>query len=73
MIARRIPSDELRRMWALHGVALCAEAQGDGVPCTELGRSCATCEKALAAWIAAGEPLPPDLEPPLGGIPECGP
>jgi hypothetical protein len=26
--------------------ALCAEAQADGVPCFELGRECATCERA---------------------------
>ena len=25
--------------------ALCAEAQADGVPCTELGRDCEKCEK----------------------------
>ena len=35
--------------------ALCAEAQADGVPCTELGRTCETCEKATqksdeSAW-----------------------
>ena len=28
--------------------ALCAEAQADGVPCTELGRDCETCSKAQA-------------------------
>jgi hypothetical protein len=28
--------------------ALCPEAQADGVPCTELGRDCETCEKAMA-------------------------
>jgi hypothetical protein len=27
--------------------ALCAEAQADGVPCTELGRDCECCEKAV--------------------------
>ena len=27
--------------------ALCAEAQADGVPCTELGRDCEQCEKAV--------------------------
>ena len=26
--------------------ALCAEAQADGVPCTELGRDCEQCERA---------------------------
>jgi hypothetical protein len=29
--------------------ALCAEAQADGVPCFELGRECATCERAKEA------------------------
>jgi len=28
--------------------ALCPEAQADGVPCTERGRDCETCEKAMA-------------------------
>jgi hypothetical protein len=27
--------------------ALCPEAQADGVPCTEIGRDCEQCEKAL--------------------------
>ena len=26
---------------------LCAEAQADGVPCTELGRDCETCRRAV--------------------------
>ena len=26
---------------------LCAEAQADGVPCTELGRKCEVCEHAM--------------------------
>lgn len=26
--------------------ALCPEAQADGVPCTEVGRDCAICERA---------------------------
>jgi hypothetical protein len=30
--------------------ALCSEAQADGVPCTELGRSCETCEKAMSHY-----------------------
>ncbi len=33
--------------WAIHGVALCCEAQADGVPCTELGRDCETCAEAV--------------------------
>jgi hypothetical protein len=28
------------------GTGLCAEAQADGVPCTELGRDCEICERA---------------------------
>jgi hypothetical protein len=28
--------------------ALCPEAQADGVPCTEKGRDCDTCERAAA-------------------------
>ena len=71
MIARRIPEGELRRLWLEHGVALCAEAQADGVPCCELGRSCTTCEKAMAAWLV-GARHDPDLAPPERGFPECG-
>jgi hypothetical protein len=29
------------------GTGLCAEAQADGVPCTELGRDCDQCERAV--------------------------
>ncbi len=71
MIARRIPEGELRRLWLEHGVALCAEAQADGVPCCELGRSCTTCENALAAWLVVAR-HDPDLVPPVRGYPECG-
>ncbi len=28
--------------------ARCPEAQADGVPCTELGRNCEECERAIA-------------------------
>jgi hypothetical protein len=41
--------EELIRFWREKGVALCAEAQGDGVPCTELGRQCETCAVAVQA------------------------
>jgi hypothetical protein len=41
--------EELIRFWREKGVALCAEAQGDGVPCTELGRQCETCAVAVRA------------------------
>lgn len=33
--------------WQSHGVALCAEAQADGVPCTELGKDCEMCARAV--------------------------
>ena len=32
------------------GAGLCAMAQADGVPCTELGRKCEECEKAEAKF-----------------------
>jgi len=28
---------------------LCSEAQADGVPCTEVGRACETCERAVVS------------------------
>ena len=40
----------------------CPEAQCDGVPCPTLGRSCETCERALAA-PADAEDLP-TIRPP---------
>lgn len=73
MAARRIPSGAVRRLWIEHGVALCAEAQADGVPCTELGKQCETCEHALAAWLESGAPVPYLPEPTTQGDPECGP
>ena len=33
----------------LDQAGLCAEAQADGVPCTELGRQCEVCEVAYGA------------------------
>jgi hypothetical protein len=33
--------------WLSHGVALCREAQADGVPCPELGKDCETCANAI--------------------------
>jgi hypothetical protein len=36
--------------------ALCPEAQADGVPCTERGRDCETCERALAERESDREP-----------------
>jgi hypothetical protein len=41
--------EALAQFWKEKGVALCAEAQGDGVPCSELGRSCETCAAAVKA------------------------
>jgi len=32
--------------------ALCPEAQADGVPCTELGRDCEVCERAVGTGHA---------------------
>ena len=39
---------EVRRAmeWLLPLGVCCAEAQADGVPCTELGRDCLECESA---------------------------
>jgi hypothetical protein len=37
--------------------ALCPEAQADGVPCTELGRDCEICERAV------GTGRPPQWDP----------
>jgi hypothetical protein len=42
---------------------LCAEAQGDGVPCTELGRVCETCRRAVQD---ASAPHPEGWRDPLG-------
>lgn len=35
--------------------ACCPEAQADGVPCTELGRNCESCRRALTD-VAEPEP-----------------
>ena len=41
------PADVRRAMeWLLPLGVCCAEAQADGVPCTELGRDCLQCERA---------------------------
>jgi len=57
--------EELIRFWARKGVALCAEAQADGVPCVELGRECETCAMAVRALEDARRT---DLD----ALPECG-
>jgi len=36
--------------------ACCPEAQADGVPCTELGRDCEQCERAVP--VRGPDPLP---------------
>ena len=63
--------EELIRFWAQKGVALCSEAQADGVPCTELGRQCETCAMAVRALqdtrVADAE------RKPRADLPECGP
>jgi len=40
---------EVVRFWQEKGVPPCAEAQADGVPCTELGRHCESCSQAIKA------------------------
>jgi hypothetical protein len=62
---------ELIRFWAQKGVALCAEAQADGVPCTTLGRQCETC--GLAVQSLQNSRLPDSLRQPRADLPECGP
>jgi len=39
----------------------CEQAQADGVPCTELGRACETCEQAARARKLRESP--PELKP----------
>ena len=41
----------------LDSMKMCPEAQADGVPCPELGRSCEFCERALGI---AEDPDPSD-------------
>ncbi len=38
------------------GTGLCAEAQADGVPCTDVGRSCDVCERAASRSDPAPRP-----------------
>ncbi len=45
MVADTKKSDE--RDAPAGGAGLCPEAQADGVPCTELGRDCEICERAV--------------------------
>jgi hypothetical protein len=51
---------EVVRFWEEKGVPPCAEAQADGVPCTELGRQCESCSRAIKALNdARGAQAPP--------------
>ncbi len=45
MVADTKKSDE--RDAPAGGTGLCSEAQADGVPCTELGRDCEICDRAV--------------------------
>jgi hypothetical protein len=56
---RKVLWEDLVRFWPTSGVALCAEAQADGVPCTVAGKACETCEHAVATFLAAH----PDYKP----------
>jgi hypothetical protein len=52
MAAHKVLREDLLRFWPTSGVALCAEAQADGVPCTVAGKTCETCEHAVRAFLA---------------------
>ena len=49
MAASPVPLEAIVRLWQSRGVAPCAQAQADGVPCPSLGRQCETCSMALEA------------------------
>ena len=70
MTAIPVVTQQLRDFWREKGVALCAEAQADGVPCTALGRACETCAMAVAALMAAH---PETRAFARADMPECGP
>jgi len=45
------PPHEPDWVWADMGSGpFCCEAQADGVPCFEVGRDCADCEKGREGW-----------------------
>lgn len=52
MTPQTFPLEEIVRFWQRQGIAPCAEAQADGVPCPALGRPCETCGLALRALEA---------------------
>jgi hypothetical protein len=60
MAASPVPLEAIVRLWQSRGVAPCAQAQADGVPCPSLGRQCETCAMALEALedIRAGAAAP---------------
>ncbi len=71
---RKVSRQDLLDWWNTHGVALCAEAQADGVPCTVGGRACETCEHAFEAYLAAHpEYITSHSNGRYGSFPECGP
>jgi hypothetical protein len=39
--------EDVERLCACNGTALCGEAQADGVPCGALGRQCEHCGRAV--------------------------
>lgn len=47
-----------RKPVPIHLAACCPEAQADGVPCTELGRDCELCDRAVA--VRGPDPLEGD-------------
>ena len=53
MATRKVLMEDLIHFWPTSGVALCAEAQADGVPCTVAGKACETCEHAVIAFLVA--------------------
>ena len=60
MAASPVPLEAIVRLWQSRGVAPCAQAQADGVPCPSIGRQCETCSMALEALedIRAGAATP---------------
>jgi len=45
------PTDDRTPIRVWTGTGLCAESQGDGVPCTGTDGTCDTCGRALAGQI----------------------
>ncbi len=73
MVAK-VSRADLLRWWPTSGIALCAEAQADGVPCTMVGKACETCEHAFEAFLAAHpEYKSGNSDGRYGSFPESGP